>query len=60
MTNTQEGHFYWTVSEFEELITELGVDFVLPKLNREVRLLMQEWFDSADHRQSKKACALCS
>lgn len=43
-TNEEEAHFYFTLREFENLVREHGVDFVLNHIDEEIFQQMAQWF----------------
>ena len=43
-TNEEEAHFYFTLREFENLVREHGVDFVLNRIDEEIFQQMAQWF----------------
>ena len=42
--NEEEANFYFTLREFENLVREHGVDFVLNRIDEEIFQQMAQWF----------------
>lgn len=43
-SSEEEAHFYFTLREFENLVREHGVDFVLNRIDEEIFQQMAQWF----------------
>lgn len=46
--NEEEAHFYHTLREFESLIKEHGVDFVLNRMDHEIFNQIGDWYYAED------------
>ena len=55
----EEAHFYWTLSQFEELIIRHGSSFVLSKLKPEFKERIIVW-SKKEEEKKRKPCALCT
>lgn len=43
--NEEEAHFYFVVSDFEELIQKYGVDFILSKVRYPIYMKLYHYFN---------------
>ena len=43
-TNEEEALFYFTLREFEQLVKEHGVDFIMNRVDEEIFIQLCDWF----------------
>jgi len=43
-SNQEEAHFYFTLSDFENLVSKHGIDFVMNRLSEDVFIKLATWF----------------
>jgi len=53
-----EAYFYFSLTDFEEIIKEYGVQFCFEKMSPKVKKLLLEFFKTVDHSKRKDVCSL--
>ena len=60
MTDNEEAYFYYSIHEFENLILEHGLNYVMERLSPSIKDKIFQYIQDEEHKQTKRVCALCS